>query len=710
MAMTEDQWTPREAPLRMSSLINRVDIARVAAYEVFAEEKSENDFYLENLLNVFVALAQYPVSFVILKSNNLALKPIFHFCLDKSHYTWFTQMVEAEACTMENTFSLFPGSLSSEYRIAVVYMQTKLSAQYDRCVIIRRPSSIEEYLDKRHSETHGISHHLDYLSWCAYMFFEDRWFGFKAMFANEAKVALETSIRKLSAAYSGNPKSRKWPEVEKDVLKDQGSVHYPNFDKSAWKNRVNESLSQFIEDSRFGMRVITSIANVPTASSKKILSPDAFKTGLQPPNVMIAYRTFDRLYSHGNTLGLRHNDQNLASGLRGYSYNVRFVTPTHTTEEDGQPISSDPYINFLRVLSRLKKTGDHFSQKQKSYFDLVQEQVARLRSNQTHSRIDSSRINEDKLDRFVTIARWSEREFWKLLENEDGIETLGGAISKEVGSFSRSMADPVFSTGLIHINQAFELGGLDRILFSKISSEKTFRNLDKDVQSDLLRIVATYYYFSGSAAWSLRSPSNGALCTMLLPIKMRGSVWGVTIHAFYIDNGDYEHMFQQNNTWLSNFLLATSGRQKFQNRIDGILWGRAQRRVLRLLMKEIGCEESAEGFDDAIQRVNDKLQGEQLLCPYALPKFTWDVTEVKALRDWGDECWSVYHELEDAATGDKSYLRLTWTIAKNRFFTARQPWSRKGTRGFYDVVDLGLKRGMEQLVANVRAKGTQTHD
>lgn len=135
---------------------------------------------------------------------------------------------------------------------------------------------------------------------------------------------------------------------------------------------------------------------------------------------------------------------------------------------------------------------------------------------------------------------------------------------------------------------------------------------------------------------------------------------------------------------------------------------RAQRRVLRLLMKEIGCEESAEGSDDAIQRVNDKLRGEQLLCPYALPEFTWDVTEVKALRDWGDECWSVYHELEDAATGDKSYLRLIWTIAKNRFFYCPSALEQKGNPRIHDVVDLGLKRGMEQLVANVRAKGTQT--
>jgi hypothetical protein len=543
------------------------------------------------------------------------------------------------------------------------------------------------------------------------MFFEDRWLGFEAMFAHEAKQALKKSINKLSNAYSGDQHARKWPEVEEEVFRDQSSVRYPNFDKNAWKERVNESLSQFIEDSRSGMRIVTSIANIPPDMGKNIHAPKHFKAGLQPPNVMIAYRTFDRFYSHGMDLGLRHNDVSLPSGLRGYSYNVRFVTPTHTTDEEGRSIAHDPYTTFFRVLSRLKKTGDHFTRQQESYSKLVKAQVQKLRAQPANGdTTPNNSLDEDKLSRFIIVAEWADFEFWNFLESEEGIKKLGEIISKEVGSFSRSMADPVFSTGLIHINQAFELGGLDRIFYSKLLSGETFKDFDSDVQSDLLRIVATYYYLSGSAAWSLQSPKNGTLCTMLLPIKMRGSVWGVTLHAFYIEDDDFEHMFQQNNTWLSNFLLATSGRHKFQSRIDSILWGQAQRRVLRLLMKEIGSKDGAQGFDNAIRRVNEKLRGEQLLCPYALPEFTWDVTSEKALRDWGDEHWSVYHALDDIATEEPSFLRLTWKIAQNRFFTARQPWSRKGTRSFYDIVDLGLKRGMEQLIENVQAKSVQDYD
>ena len=178
------------------------------------------------------------------------------------------------------------------------------------------------------------------------------------------------------------------------------------------------------------------------------------------------------------------------------------------------------------------------------------------------------------------------------------------------------MADPVFSTGIIHINPGYEIGGLDRILYAQLDGRTHFDQLEPSVQSDVLRIVAVYYYFSGAAAWAGNMPrakDPRKLCIMLLPIKMRGAVWGVSAHAIYLES--YEQMFMYNSTWLSNFLLATSGRQKFQSRFDSILWEAVQQRVLDLLVDKISQVQSPFEFLEAIEQVNRKMRGEQLVVP-----------------------------------------------------------------------------------------------
>lgn len=181
---------------------------------------------------------------------------------------------------------------------------------------------------------------------------------------------------------------------------------------------------------------------------------------------------------------------------------------------------------------------------------------------------------------------------------------------------------------------------------------------------------------------------------MLLPIKMRGSVWGVSAHACYVE--DYEKSFQYNTSWLSNFMLATAALQKIQGRIDRVLWEGILDRVVRLLMEELGEVSSREGFLNALAGVNDKLAGEQLLTPYALPQFWIEDAEDDA-HGHDEGHWFVGQRVGVDAKGVERFVRMCWTIKENDFFSARQPWSKRGTRSFITVVDLGLKRALEQL-------------
>jgi hypothetical protein len=185
---------------------------------------------------------------------------------------------------------------------------------------------------------------------------------------------------------------------------------------------------------------------------------------------------------------------------------------------------------------------------------------------------------------------------------------------------------------------------------------------------------------------------------------MHGSVWGTSIHAFYKPEDKDVSIFQHNTTWISNFLLSTSGRRKIQNRVDIVLWAQAQRRILRLLIKEIGGAQDAKTFDVAINNINAKIQGEQLLCPYALPIFDWSIKSENFFGNTKDDTWFVSHRIDDGLSNEKSFLCLSWEIYENPFFTSRQSWSKKGTRNFLDAVDLGLKRGMELMSARIQVR------
>jgi hypothetical protein len=523
---------------------------------------------------------------------------------------------------------------------------------------------------------------------------------------------LRKSVWKIHENYSGSSSNRKWPPSGAHLLEQQTFVAYPNSNSSAWTACVNESLTQFIDDSRYGLHLFNAIANTQfddAAVDFEKRKKQQFSE-FQPPNMIVAYRTFDRQHHNSTPLAraklLRHlvkapgdqEGEELKAQADGYSYNVRFVMPNRNSSEDGTIVESDPYSAYFRWLSKLRGTKPAQQKKIIPYQTIVAD-----KSYEAESAVERRRMETAQ-----RLAEWADKKFWALLESDHGLKELRMAFSQQVGSYSRSMVDPVFSTGLIHINEAYTLGGLDRIQIDKCTDIESFDDLHEETKSDLIRIVATYYIFSASAGWKLEAPENGSLCTMIIPIKMRGSVWGASIHAFYIPDGDYERMFQHNNIWIANFLLATSGRQKIQNRADGILWARAQRRVLRLLMKEVGRSVTPADFDRAIESVNKKLQGEQLLSPYAFPQFSWDIEGEEAFGqitdpEDGSKWWRVSHRLDAGPLDTAQFLVLRWQIKENPFFTARQTWSKKGTRNFLDVVDLGLKRGMELMVARALA-------
>lgn len=665
-------------PLSLLDVRARVDIARVAAYGSFIEEKDGNDFYFETLLNYFLSLAQYPLNFAVFDSTKSLL---FHLCLDKQHRNRFSddlsQICENRTYLSSILFPLFPGILENQYFIAIFHMKTKNK---------KKPWAPFQFpgvpvIDEKLLAEIPVKDFEDYVSQCGARFFSEDWYTFQAPFADIAAREIKTSIGKLTEGFKKSPDFLSFPH--------RTDVSWPNWTNGpdAWREKINDTLGRYINDAHHGFRSIT-------AMSQPDREMDQFSTPL-PPNFLLAYRSFSRGF-RGKNGNLRHWDAQRG----GYSYDVQFVVPK--IEERMSDVANGNMVDYRGFLSSL--SSPEVYERRDARFFLYRNILNNLKKKEI----------EQRGQRVVGVAKnlvgLMDEEFWKLITmGEPGVRKILECLAAPIGDYARSMVDPVFHTGLIHYNQIFQFGGLDRIDHLKLADVASFSEIDEGIQSDLIRIVSVYYILSAAAAGFQTNPSlnteatQRSLSVALLPIKIRGSVWGVGVHAFYLEDEE-SRSFLYHTKWLANFLFTTTGRIKSQNRIDRLLWEQSLNRVTTLLREHIGAvaeagsdsHARAQRFFQQIAVVNHLLHGEQMATPFALPRFSLhddsgsSTTRGNEVRQWVGK------------TGeDDEFLRIRWTIVENEFFVPLQPWSQRATRSFREAVRLGTTAGFELMRARL---------
>lgn len=630
-------------------------------YNSFIRTKGREDYYLESTLNCFIALVQYPISFVILeKREDGSRVPAFHFCTDKEHQGFFEEYLEGYTFTDSSVFPLFPEVLRYEkYDVAIFLMHTKPLGYNNKFSII------EKNPEKKRINSVG-----SYIAAAAQEFFGEPWLGFTTYFREQAREAFLSSIERTKNNHRWLSKGEvgTFPASPDEIWGKQQNILLPNKDWVSWRKKLDRLFRRAFFDGSYGYEVTSRMLH-PKAHD--IDYPD---TSYQPTNTIIGYRSFTR-----ETGDLRHENEN-----GGYPYDVTFVVP-----EDKRHSGSytryfrhlkDQYYGFSDLVKRRGK---------RKLFHGIKEQRC-LYSKLFTLKKNHYDLKEAELKKYLFISEILDREFWAILEKDDGIETFLECLRTPVGRGARSLVDPSLNTSLIHINKIFELGGLDRVPVSNYQNINSLEGFPEDVRADMLRIVVLYYLFSGMASWSgptgQYDPRN--IAAIIIPQKMRGATWATTIHATYMD--DAQEYFLNDNVWLSSFLLMTSSRRKNLEQFDAILWDNTKSRVTKLLINSIGASPVGLIEKPITKIVNDKLAGEQRLVPYALPIFSLSYGDGFA-NDSGNEI-----DIEFPPNG---YIRVSWEIAENDFFIARQPWTKKGTRSFRNAVHLGVRRGVGEMLS-----------
>lgn len=682
--------------LSFSSIRARVEIAKMQAYKKFVTCIDHEDFYVIDLFNIFLSFVQQPVNFLIVNSNGDIL---VHFCNDKEHYEGFEEKARffldgLNGDVSSELFPFFP-SLKLDYYVCPVFMQTKGQGLQEPYKFITSENVLsycdggEFYmedicLDKNSSISSEKSRLINYIRVCAWLFFCDVWGGHDTQFFSNnrnLKSGVARLIKTSVLNIKGSLKFKPTPEnslKHKDIL---DSASFPNaFNEGEWRGhdwhqKLQATLYNTIKDRQSGLELLSGIHHEKPLYDEDNSIP---KVGiLRAINMIVGYRSYTRCnedYRHNTSKG-------------GYSYDVSYLLFPEQ--------KNSPYIEYFRVF------------KQKYHAERGEKNYGSTNHGRKHFKdlLSGLKSNSQKISWYKKIADYADNLFWDKLKEDNAPEEIIKLLSSRESECIRSICDPVFFTGLVHFNNIFEYFGFDRVEgLDGLNDENVGKNISDisisgaDLDSELLRLASLYYLFSGMAAWDNDADSYNPydLTAVLIPVKVRGVVWGVGIHATYMKNASLAHkesMCDSARSWEFVNILTVSLAEHYTTLIDQALWRNTLKRVRDLIKKYI-AQSTAHTFYENIEKVTSILQAEHRHVPYSLPK-------LECTHDLNVEDSSMSGVYPISSKGHASF-GILWDVVDNPLFVSHQAWRYKGSRSFKFVIEQSILEGLEQMKRNAK--------
>lgn len=648
-------------------VVDRSGNARSEALKYFFTARDKDDFYFEDILNSFIALAQYPINFAIFNdAKDEGAPPEFwtHFCADKAQEVSFLKTLRENdgAWNMlpkNMMFRLFPDLLNNpSFYIVIFTFNPKTHAfQVVNPINSVFPISAEqEKIEHFNPNELSISTPMAYLASCADHFFQFVWDAFDTDFQPLGTAYLLSSLQKLKAG------KVKWMERQKRLKNELNETVFPHPGPEKWVQTLRTTFSSVLYDASDGVDLVSAMMRDHRNGAK------AGKG--YPPNMFLAFRMFDRNSDEPRN---RSGSRNL-----GYMYDTAFLVPQVL------------HKNFKVILEKLRDEG----RKARALVESSQCDSFENAFGLGGKRCAFGQIKVNEADhegRVTSVSRTLkviDEDFWELLEDPKGIEKCIEILGSRVGSKNRSLVDSVYNTGLIYTNHLFRDGGIDRLGDLALVDVKSITDIPEGCHNDVRRVVLLYYIFGEIIGWSpdgdVFDPDR--MAAVLTPVKMRGSVWGVLMHAVYTPA--YDNFFADQRYWQGYFKLATDLSTKSRQVFDRFMWGLADEMVTEELVKMVKEVLADSDSDDegAIEMLNYALRGMERKTAFALPHFEFHLKRptsgINYVRFPPDKEVSQW---------------LCWEIVDNKLFTARQPWSLNATRNFRRIVRHAVLTAMNQM-------------
>lgn len=648
-------------------VVDRSSDARSEALKYFFTARDNEDFYFEDILNSFIALAQYPINFAIFKdAEDDDAHPNFwtHFCADKAQEVSFLRTLKHRDGTWSMLpkammFRLFPDLLERpSFFIAIFIFNPKTNAFQ----LIPPDSSVfpvsEEQEKRAKFNPHdlSISTPMSYLASCADHFFQFMWDAFDTDFRPLGTKYLLSSLEKLKAGQV------RWMERQQKLQYELSDTVFPHPGPEKWVRTLRTTFSSILHDASDGVDLVSAMMRDHRNGTRHGKG--------YPPNMFLAFRMFDR----------EPDEPRNRSGLRklGYMYDTAFLIPQVL------------HKNFEFILKKIREEGRAAKALVGTgQYDSFEDAFSLDGKRCTFSEIKVDEADHDGRAQSVSqTLSVLDADFWELLEHPKGIEMCIEILGSKVGSKNRSLVDAVYNTGLVYTNHLFRDGGIDRLGELKLVDIKSIADVPENCRNDVRRVVLFYYVFGEILGWAADGEKfdPDRMAAVLIPVKMRGSVWGVLMHAVYTPS--FDNFFADQRYWQGYFKLATDLSAKSKQVFDRFMWGLADEMVTDELVKMVKEVLADSDSDDegALDLLNFALRCMERKTPFALPHFEFRPTRPSSGINYV------------RVPPDKDVSQwLCWTIVDNRLFTARQPWSLNATRNFRRIVRHAVLTAMNQI-------------
>jgi hypothetical protein len=206
---------------------SRIDLARMEVYRQLIQAKSADDFYIEVILNIFIAVAQQPINFAFFRADGQLL---FHLVSDLKYHDDFTKEIRKQrwsTCSIPFFPSLFSEtSAEPPYRVLVMRMHTKTAEEAELFTPVGFPKEWELDLENK-SSTHKIETLQVYLERCVFKYFIDEWDGLRTPLKVQLRDAIESSIDRRAHVFNSKTAADSWPPQATEVKR--------NLDQIPWR-------------------------------------------------------------------------------------------------------------------------------------------------------------------------------------------------------------------------------------------------------------------------------------------------------------------------------------------------------------------------------------------------------------------------------------------------------------------------------------------
>lgn len=241
----------------------------------------------------------------------------------------------------------------------------------------------------------------------------------------------------------------------------------------------------------------------PSGILKNVVAENSF---YDVPNIIFFTREYNRAEP-------RCNNENSEK----YPYNIRIVLPKKQ--------EADLREFFAEIIDSYKKEEGRFNVNM-SKIEKIQSTYS-MKGN-LYSRYANNIGCSGAIKGFIKLL---DSKFWGILLSEKGIDKIVEIIKSPVGGNSRSFTDSVFSSGVIHYRNPFDMGGIERV--TSVDSYEVFDNEASDAD-DYLRMVSVHYLLDSMAP--LKASDDKKMLLALFPLEVSGKISSVVGHVVYVDN------------------------------------------------------------------------------------------------------------------------------------------------------------------------------